>query len=122
MIDKQDQDYHGPVEGVVVQPHDDAEPLQLLFGSDLFLQDYCKTQFATIEVHVAVVALFRTLHPHFADLHIIDEGEFWETNDRTRLQELWNGFHKALASLVEENSAARVKVRLPSGRIIDAMT
>jgi len=121
VIDEEERDYKGRVRGLVVRPHEEAEPLHFVFGDDLFMQDYCKTQFAGVETHIAVVALLRKLAPHFRRLDVIDDGELWDTRDVRRLRALMEGFDKALAVLVAEHPGARVKIRLPSGRIIDAI-
>jgi hypothetical protein len=46
-----------------------------------------KTQFAGIEIHKAVVQLFRYLNlKYFAFFKMIDEGNFWETSDEKVLE------------------------------------
>jgi len=121
VLDETEQHYRGPIRGVVVQPHADSEPFHVLFGDDLLMQDYCKTQFSSIETHIAIIKLLQKVAPHFDPLVVEDEGEFWETQDQARLRDLWNGFDATLCRLVEENPDARIKIRLPSGRIIDAL-
>src|SRR5450432_3563935 len=108
VIDEEERDYHGPVTGVVVHPHADAEPLHFVFGDDLFMQDYCKTQFAGLETHVAVIALLHKLAPHFESLAVFDEGEFWDTADATVLQSHFHSFEEALSRLISEHPKARV--------------
>lgn len=122
VIDEEERDYHGRVRGVVIQPHPESEPLHVLFGDDRFLQDYCKTQFAGASTHVAVVNLLRHVAPHFAELRVIDEADFWDTGDVGALQYHFASFERALANLLTEHPDARTKIRLPSGRIIDALT
>jgi hypothetical protein len=122
VVDEEERDYRGRVRGLVVQPHPECEPLHFLFGDDRFMQSYCKTQFAGVATHVAVVTLLRRIAPHFAELTVLDEGAFWESNDAESLQSHLDGFDRALADLIAENPGARTKVRLPSGRIIDALT
>lgn len=121
VFDEVEQNYKGPVRGVVVQPHADSEPLHVLFGDDLLMQDCCKTQFSSVETHIAIIKLLQRVAPHFDPLVVEDEGEFWETQDQARLLDLWHGFDATLCRLVEENPGARIKIRLPSGRIIDAL-
>src|SRR5438105_14968071 len=48
MVNEDPTDYVGHVVGLVVHPHEDAEPLAFLVPTDFFIQDYCKTQFAGI--------------------------------------------------------------------------
>src|SRR6187200_810168 len=57
VLDEVEQNYHGPIRGVVVQPHTDSEPFHVLFGDDLLMQDHCKTQFSSIETHIAIIRL-----------------------------------------------------------------
>ena len=121
VIDEEERVYRGRAKGLVVHPHPEAEPLHFVFGDDLFMQDYCKTQFAGAEAHISVVALLRRIAPHFERLEVTDEGEFWETEDEGRLRELMAGFGEALSRVLAGHPNARVKVRLPSGRIIDAL-
>jgi hypothetical protein len=121
VLNEAEQNYEGPVRGVVVQPHTDSEPFHVLFGDDLVMQDYCKTQFSSVETHVAIIRLLQRVAPHFDPLVVEDEGEFWETQDQAHLRDLWNGFDATLCRLVEENPDARIKIRLPSGRILDAL-
>lgn len=59
--DEKDWEYIGPSKGIVVQPHENSEPFRLEFDKDNFLQEYTKTQFAPIEVHIALVSLLRQL-------------------------------------------------------------
>ena len=75
-----------------------------------------------IATHIAVVRLLRRIAPHFAELTVFDEGTFWENDDADSLQAHFENFDRALANLIAEHPDARTKVRLPSGRIIDALT
>lgn len=52
---------------------------------------------------------------------VIDEGEYWETRDPHRLADLLSDCDDALAHAIASNPQLEVKVRLPSGRIIDAI-
>lgn len=122
VIDEEECDYRGRVRGLVVHPHPECEPLSILFGDDWFIQDFCKTQFAGVATHVAVVSLLRRIAPHFAELNVVDEGTFWESDDAASLQGHFDAFDRALAEVIAQHPAARIKFRLPSGRIIDALT
>ena len=86
------------------------------------MRDYCKTQFSTVETHVALIELFRKIAPHFQVLTINDEGEFWDSGDYDLLAETWAIVDSMLSQLREENPEGEFKVRLPSGRIVDAIT
>ena len=108
----------GLTKGIVVQPHKDAEPLRFEFDADLAMEDYCKTQFAGADTHVAVIELLRTVGRH-CDLEVYDEAEVWETGDPERAVYHINELNEQLAELMARKPAARAKVRLPSGRIAD---
>ncbi|MBK6840046.1 MAG: hypothetical protein IPG90_18650 [Bacteroidetes bacterium] len=44
-------DYEGPTKGVKIQPDQNSDPLWIEFDKDNYIQEYCKTQFAGIDVH-----------------------------------------------------------------------
>jgi hypothetical protein len=120
--DERGCDYTGPVKGIVVFLHDDCDPLRLEFDKDLYVQEFTKTQFAGPEYHLKVIELLRTVQPLFRELMVDDEGEFWDTGDRTVLQYHFMTIEKMLADLLKENPSARVKVKEPNGKIIDIIT
>ncbi|HAQ17610.1 MAG TPA: hypothetical protein DCR40_00050 [Prolixibacteraceae bacterium] len=63
-----------------------------------------KTQYAGVETHQFIIQLFRYLDKKYlADFTMSDEGEYWETNDKTLLEtifktytDLINGFASAI--------------------------
>ena len=116
---EQDLDYIGLTKGIIVYPHDKAEPLRFEFDDNLYIQEYCKTQFAGPSVHVAIVELMRLLQPLFETLSVEDEGEYWDTSDTSLLSHHMNRVDVAIAQLVAEKPSRQVAVRLPSGRIAD---
>jgi len=120
VIDERDVDYSGLTKGIVLQPHPDSEPLRFEFDESLFMQEYCKTQFAGPATHIQVVGLLRRLMPLFEALNVYDECEYWETSDQTAMEWHFKTVEAALDGLVNEHPGARVAVRLRSGRILDA--
>lgn len=78
--------YESPVTGVMVMPHPDAEPLLFEFDEDLYVQHFCKTQFAPAQVHVEIIEMLRELAPVFETFDVKDEGRYWETGDRDHLE------------------------------------
>jgi len=122
VIDEEDVDYEGPVHGVVVFPHEDCDPLALEFGSDLFAQDFVKTQFAGAHIHRQVVELLREIEPAFSSFTVEDEGEFWNTLDPGTLEQHIERTNQVLADYLAEHPGAQAKVKLPSGRIVDVMS
>ena len=119
IVNETEQPYKGRLTGVVIRPHALCEPLYIQFGRDLFLQDYVKTQFAGAEVHAAVVGLLRKIAPYFEHFDVMDEGEYWDTNDRVALKNHLAFTDKTIAAIVTRNPRARVRVKTPEGRFID---
>ena len=120
--DDGDWDYTGPVKGIVVYLHEDCDPVRLEFDGDLYLQEFTKTQFAGVRVHVDVLKLLKAIQPFFHNLNIEDEGEWWETEDTQILTEHFAAAQKAIESELRKTPSAHMKVKTPSGRIIDVIT
>lgn len=111
----------GDTRGIELLPHEDCEPLTFEFDHDDFVQDHTKTQYAPPGIHVAVIELFRRLAPFFAELSVDDEGEYWNTSDPKRLDELLQECFQALDAALVERPKARGPVRLRNGRIADVV-
>ncbi|MBI2899125.1 MAG: hypothetical protein HYY17_03005 [Planctomycetes bacterium] len=90
----------GDLKGIRFHPHPDCEPVALLFDSGGRLRNpllagtdesgvcFVKTQFAPVEVHIAIVKLFRHLKKrYFSEFTVTDEGDYWESGDRRVLEE-----------------------------------
>jgi len=120
--DEQPWDYVGPTRGIVLQPHENSEPLRLEFDSDLYLQEYCKTQFAPCDVHIEIIELLRQLEPEFALFLLDDEGEYWPSGDRAVLERHRDACFRALDEHLASDSNLAGPVRLPSGRILDLVS
>jgi hypothetical protein len=119
VIDELPVDYVGPTRGVQLQPHENSEPVRLEFDRDNFCQDYCKTQFAPTDIHVRIIELLRSLQPFFADLAVIDEGEYYESDDIAQLQRHIDRCFEMMEQIKAERPGHSGPYRLPSGRIID---
>jgi hypothetical protein len=117
--DEEDIEYTGPVRGIVLYPHENSEPLCLEFDRDLFMQDYIKTQFAPVEIHVKVIGLLREVSPHFSDLEVDDEAEYWETDNLDALRSHLQTCFSSMDELLSKQPHLQGPVRLPSGRIVD---
>jgi len=120
--DEQDRDYIGPVKGIVVYLHEDCDPVRLEFDRDLYLQEFTKTQFAGVQVHLDVVKLLKAIQPFFHNLDVEDEGEWWETGDTQILTEHLARAQKAIETELRKDPSARMKVKTPTGRIMDLIT
>lgn len=122
VIDEQDVDYEGPVHGVVLYPHEDCDPVRLEVGSDLFVQEFVKTQFAGVGTHQEVIALLRAVEPLFERLTVEDEGELWETSDRELVEKHIDNTNRVIAEYLAEHPGSRSKVKIQGGRIVDIMS
>ena len=120
--DEQDWDYVGPVKGIVISIAEDCDPVRLEFDSDLYVQEFTKTQFAGPQVHLKVLELLKALRPFFRDLRVEDEGEYWETGNMQGLIEHLNRAQKAIEAELAKYPDGQMKVKTPSGRIMDLVT
>lgn len=120
--DEQDWDYTGPVKGIALYIHEDCDPVRLEFDRDLYIQEFTKTQFAGVECHLKVVDLLRAIQPFFRELKVEDEGEFWETKDRSILAAHMDWARRAIEDELRKNPSGQMKVKTPDGKIIDLMT
>jgi len=121
VIDEKNKDYEGRVTGIIIYPGKHCEPLSLQFGDDLFMQDYTKTQFAGTALHVDIIALLDELKPQFHKLVVEDEGEYWETRDRAKLENHIATVNRMIDEIKKQKPKAKGPVFLPSGRVIDVL-
>lgn len=92
--------------GAILNPKGDCEPLCFIFdrvgrlrglmdllNDQVELSEYSlftatKTQFDEIETHVWIIGLLRYLRKRYLhDLKVIDEGEYWDTEDLEKLRQ-----------------------------------
>lgn len=121
LINEEEADYTGPVFGLNISPHESAEQLKIEFGDDLFMQDYCKTQFAPIEIHVAIIELFKKIEPYFSTINLFDEGEFWEKGDIELLNSNLLFIEREIDKKLSEDKNLYGPVRTEDRRIADLM-
>ena len=119
--DEAEWDYQGPVKGIKIQPNDNTDPLWLEFDEDLYVQDFCKTQFADSQTHVSIIELLELLQPCFKKLLVEDEGCFWDTHDLSELQQNMNDCFQAIEGAKAGNPDLQGPFRAKNGRIIDLM-
>ena len=55
---EEEWNYVGPVSGIVLYPSEDYDPVRLEFDSDLYVQEFTKTQFAGPEL-LGLLAVWR---------------------------------------------------------------
>jgi len=117
---EEDWDYEGPVKGIQFSPHINSDPLVLEFDRDHYIQEYCKTQFAGVSTHIKIIEFLRDIEPHFQELQVVDEGEFWESSEIKVLEQKFNDFFDAFEKAIQENPKLKGPFRI-EGRIIDLM-
>jgi hypothetical protein len=120
--DEKDWDYIGPVKGIVLDIHEDCDPVRLEFDRELYVQEFTKTQFAGVESHLKVIDLLKAIEPYFVALKVEDEGDFWETADQAVLAQHMDWSRRAIEDEAKKHPAAQIKVRTSDGKIIDLIT
>lgn len=119
--DEEDWDYVGPIKGIEIEPDENSDPLRLVFDRELYVQDYIKTQFAPVEVHVAVSDFLKRLEPYFETFKVTDEGEYYDTNDLEKLKDNIQWCYKGLDEYLDQEGKYYGPVRSADGRIIDVL-
>ncbi len=105
------ENYTGPIKGIILNLHEDCEAFRLLFDGTGFLQGFVKTQFCPTSVHVRIVELLHSVEDLFTDLHVLDEGGYWETGRTDTLEQqkkmLKNEIDRLRDSLEEDDGESR---------------
>jgi len=109
------------LQGFVVHPHPECEPLEFRFGKRNRFASFVKTQFAGPEIHIQVVRLLRAIKPILGRLGVHDEGEYWETENEETLRWHINKVNELIESYKTENPGIQIRVKTPDGRIIDIL-
>ena len=122
VIDEEGIPYEGPMRGIRLYPDPDCEPLTFEFGTDLFCQDWTKTQFAGPMIHRKVVDLLSNLKRFFADLKVVDESDYWTDRDESALEESFRRADEAIRETLLQYPGGSYKVKTPAGRYIDILT
>jgi hypothetical protein len=117
--DGKQSEYDGPVRGIQFHPDGNCDPFVLEFDDDLYIQQFCKTQFAGISTHVEVIRLLRDIEPCFESFTVVDEGDFWETSDISTLEQRFETNFAAAEEMKKENPKLKGPIRLMNGRILD---
>ena len=120
--DEQDWNYTGPVNGIIIYVHEDCDPVRLEFDRNLYVQEFTKTQFAGVQIHLKVLKLLKAIEPFFRNLTVEDDGEWWETQDTANLEEHMARVQKVIDEELRKAPSTQVKVKTPSGRIMDFLT
>ena len=119
--------------GLFIQPHPNSEFLQFMvdtkghFRNAVMLEYFeenkdstfynsIKTQFAPIEIHIAIIKLLKYLkQKYISNIEVWDEGDYWQTGDTKLLHEKFeflnnklNEFESILNSIeFEKNDTAQ---------------
>lgn len=119
--EEEEWDYQGMTRGIRIQPHENSDPFNLEFDKENYIQEYCKTQFANLEIHIKLIAFLESIKPHFDQLNVFDEGEYWETQNQEILENhIKTCFHQI--EMAKQNDATLDgPFKIADGRIADLM-
>ena len=117
--DGKQSEYEGPVRGIQFHADENCDPFVLEFDDNLYIQQFCKTQFAGISTHVEMIQLLRDIEPCFETLVVLDEGDFWMTSDISTLEQRFETNFAAAEEMKKENPKLKGPIRLLNGRILD---
>jgi hypothetical protein len=127
LIDKFDNNDKTPVKGIIIRPHEKSESLQLITDkqgnlrnvfafefaaadSDLTFLNFIKTQFAPVEIHIAVIKLLKYIQQKYiSNLDVYDEGKYWQTENATLLQNKFDLLNAKIAMVEAEFSRIEFK-------------
>jgi hypothetical protein len=119
--DEYEEVYAGPTRGIYLLPHPECEPLNFEFDEHLFMQDWCKTQFAGAALHAQIIRLFRETESLFEMLDVQDEAEFWDSGDIAALEHTFAYTRREIERTAAEMPGSSTAVLTPSGRILDVL-
>lgn len=115
-------DYIGPVSGLKLFPPNDCEPIKLEFDNNSYVQEWTKTQFAGAETHRTICDFLHSIEPYFETIEVNDEAEYWNTGDIELLKKYLADCDSVIREHLREHPTAKVKVKTPTGRIVDMIT
>jgi hypothetical protein len=117
--EEQPWDYVGPTKGIVLYLHEDSEPLRLEFDQELYIDEWVKTQFAGVAIHIRLIQILKEIRGFFQTFAVNDEGEYWESENKIVLAEHIRRCDQVIKEFAAKNPHSKTKVREPSGRITD---
>lgn len=82
--------------GIILQSHPEVESICIFFDEALTLETFCKTQFGGVEAHIEVIDFLHAIEDFFLHFWVIDEGDYWTTNDEFLLKEKMDVMSKIL--------------------------
>ena len=106
-------DRAGRLRGLMDLVSDQVEPTEYSYFN------FTKTQFLPIETHVWIISLLRYLKKHYlSDLHVRDEGDYWETENLATLKEKKDFLQSKINQL---GDALKTAEPLPEGLSVDEL-
>jgi hypothetical protein len=105
--------------GFTIYPHPDCEPLHFEFDQRWEVADFVKTQFAGSAVHIQIVEFLAKIQPLFTVLTVQDDGEYWETRDREKLEWHMGQVNRMIWEAEQADPSVQTQVRISGGRILD---
>lgn len=123
VLDNPDGDipYQGKLTTFIVTMHEHCEPLKFQITQDGYFKNWCKTQFAPLEVHMGVADFFHQVKIKLSELVVQDEGAYWESKDAEALEERIIKCFMEMQKSKEEDPAFYGPVKSENGRITDLM-
>lgn len=116
-----------PLKGVIIGPHEKSEPLPFMVDKNGFLRNpfmleiskdndeftwfnHIKTQFAPIEIHIAVIKLLKYIQQKYiSNLDVYDEGDYWQTGDENILKGKIDFLNSAMDQLEDVLNSIELK-------------
>jgi hypothetical protein len=99
-----------------------SEPLYLIFSATGKVDNFIKTQFAGADVHIGVIEVLDAVKPFFLNLAIEDEGRYWDTRNRSFLEEDMASVLIQIEAIKAQHPNAVGPVKRPDGRILDLVS
>ena len=137
IIDKFDKNDKIPVKGIIIRPHEKSESLQLISDqqgnlrnvfafefagedSELTYLNFIKTQFAPVEIHIAVIKLLKYIQQKYiSNLDVYDEGEYWQTGDEKILKRKIDFLNSVMDQLEDVLSTIEIDEGSSAESIVD---
>ncbi len=104
-------DTSAPLKGFLLNFRPACEPVFFVFGKDRRMACSCKTQFTALDNHKRIVHLLEEVAPLFEELHVLDEGGYWETHDEAELLARRNHLAQAIDMVAEALEHGRPQAR-----------
>jgi hypothetical protein len=111
--------YEGKLYTFAIEMHEHCEPLFFQITKDGYFKNWCKTQFAPLEIHMGVVDFFEQSRKKLSELVIQDEGGYWESRNAEALEECVTKCFLEMKKSMDEDPSYYGPVKSEDGRITD---